>query len=517
MPITVAQLAADSDQLGLTVLSGHVGLRHEISWAHTSELVDPTPWLDGGELLLTLGLSLPVDQVGRDEYVARLARAGLAGLAFDTGMVHEQVPAEVVAAGDRYGLPVLAVSARTSFIAISKRIITTLNADRVNEVALISQHQDRVAEGALTAGPVGALEALSAALGVTTALVDPAGRVVRACGTGLPQLEAQLRVVWARPRRPVSMTHADDSGILMLQTLDTDQPSPMALAVWASRPLSQHERLLVSHAVTVLALATRTSRSVRTIERRVREAAFRVLLAGDDPAHDDLVESFGFGEGQPLVVLVLTGTDQVGELLPVVERQLVRTGVTHLVTTAGHEVVVAAAVGNAARLATGLQSAARKALGLRPVVGTSGSVGVRELRSGLAQARAAALTAAAQESRRADYTSLGLTALLLGSQTDEALEVVCDSVLGPLEDYDRSHGGGLVKALDAYLHHCGHWGRAADEAGIHRHTLRRKVRLAASLLDRDLDSLSGMAEVWLTLQARARLHGHAVPPGPARP
>ncbi len=52
MPITVAQLAADA-QLGLTVLSGHVGLRHEINWAHTSELLDPTQWLEEGELFLT--------------------------------------------------------------------------------------------------------------------------------------------------------------------------------------------------------------------------------------------------------------------------------------------------------------------------------------------------------------------------------------------------------------------------------------------------------------------------------
>ncbi|MDN5796281.1 MAG: hypothetical protein L0H79_11095 [Intrasporangium sp.] len=44
MPITVAQLAADGAQLGLTVL-------------------------------LTLGLSVSLDPFGRDEYVARPARA----------------------------------------------------------------------------------------------------------------------------------------------------------------------------------------------------------------------------------------------------------------------------------------------------------------------------------------------------------------------------------------------------------------------------------------------------------
>lgn len=509
MPITVAQLAADA-QLGLTVLSGHAGLRHEITWAHTSELLDPTPWLDGGELLLTLGFSVPADPAGRDDYVDRLARAGLAGLAFDTGIVHEQVPGEIVSAGERYGLPVLSVPPGTPFIAISKRIISALNADQVNEVALISQHQERLAAGALSSGPVGVLEALSAALGVTTALVDPGARVVRACGANLPQLESQLAVVWARPRRPVSLTHVDDSGILMLQALSTEQPAAMSLALWATRPLSQHERLLVSHAVTILALVTRPSRSVRTIERRVRDAAFHVLLASDALTHEGLVESLGFGEGQPLVVLVLTGTDRIAELLPFVERQLGRLGVTHLITTTPDEAIVAAGVATADRLMAGLQSSVRKALGLRIVIGTSAPVEVGRLRSGLAQARAAAVAASSREARRADYASLGLTELLLGAQTPESLEALCSSVLAPLDQHDRHHHGQLVAALDAYLRHRGHWGQAAEELGIHRHTLRKRVLTAEGLLGRDLSSLPAMTEIWLAMQARARLRGHEV-------
>ena len=32
-------------------------------WVHSSELLDPTPWLSGGELLLTTGLQLARDEV----------------------------------------------------------------------------------------------------------------------------------------------------------------------------------------------------------------------------------------------------------------------------------------------------------------------------------------------------------------------------------------------------------------------------------------------------------------------
>ena len=48
-------------QLGLVVLAGASELDRRIEWVHSIELADPTPWLRGGELLLTTGLHLPAD------------------------------------------------------------------------------------------------------------------------------------------------------------------------------------------------------------------------------------------------------------------------------------------------------------------------------------------------------------------------------------------------------------------------------------------------------------------------
>lgn len=91
MAITVSRLCADRT-LGLTVVAGAAGADRMISWAHTSELADPTPWLEGGELLMTLALNLDPHPAGQFAYVERLARAGVAALAVDTGMIHPVVP-----------------------------------------------------------------------------------------------------------------------------------------------------------------------------------------------------------------------------------------------------------------------------------------------------------------------------------------------------------------------------------------------------------------------------------------
>ena len=45
-------------ELELEILAGEAGLDRAVRWVHISELADPTPWLSGGELLLTTGLQL---------------------------------------------------------------------------------------------------------------------------------------------------------------------------------------------------------------------------------------------------------------------------------------------------------------------------------------------------------------------------------------------------------------------------------------------------------------------------
>ena len=55
--LTVRDIVGLPD-LSLGVAAGSEGLGTEIRWLHVSELADPTPWLEGGELLLTTGLGV---------------------------------------------------------------------------------------------------------------------------------------------------------------------------------------------------------------------------------------------------------------------------------------------------------------------------------------------------------------------------------------------------------------------------------------------------------------------------
>ncbi|HXQ89748.1 MAG TPA: PucR family transcriptional regulator ligand-binding domain-containing protein, partial [Solirubrobacterales bacterium] len=79
------------DELDLELAAGADGAGAPVRWVHISELEDPTPWLSGGELLLTTGIQL-TGAAGQRRFVERLAEHRLAGLGVGTGFTHKRLP-----------------------------------------------------------------------------------------------------------------------------------------------------------------------------------------------------------------------------------------------------------------------------------------------------------------------------------------------------------------------------------------------------------------------------------------
>ena len=46
------------EECGLRLAAGETSAGNPVRWVHISEHEDPTPWLSGGELLLTTGYNL---------------------------------------------------------------------------------------------------------------------------------------------------------------------------------------------------------------------------------------------------------------------------------------------------------------------------------------------------------------------------------------------------------------------------------------------------------------------------
>lgn len=78
------------------------------------------------------------------------------------------------------------------------------------------------------------------------------------------------------------------------------------------------------------------------------------------------------------------------------------------------------------------------------------------------------------------------------------------ALVQPLLDHDALTGDDLVGTLSTWLRCDAVAEAAALRLGIHRHTVRARLRRAAELLDRDLDAFSARADVWSALQAIGR-------------
>ena len=126
MELTLESLIGE---LGLSLVSGAESARRHVRFVHSTELPDPTPWLKGGELLLTTGLQLTGPKLQR-EFIARLADHEIAGVGFGTGFAHRRIPAAMLAAAQACGFPLFEVPYELPFIAITERAFAQLLDER---------------------------------------------------------------------------------------------------------------------------------------------------------------------------------------------------------------------------------------------------------------------------------------------------------------------------------------------------------------------------------------------------
>jgi purine catabolism regulator len=120
--LTVRELLRGLD---VRLVSGEEAIDAPVRWVHISELQDPTPWLSGGEVLLTTGMALETAEHQR-QFVARLADHQLAGLGFGVGFGHDEMPAALVQAAAERDFPVFEVPYEVPFIAVTEAAFTQL-------------------------------------------------------------------------------------------------------------------------------------------------------------------------------------------------------------------------------------------------------------------------------------------------------------------------------------------------------------------------------------------------------
>jgi purine catabolism regulator len=380
--LTVASLI---EELGLQLVSGEESAQAHVRWVHSTELLDPTPFLKGGELLLTTGLQL-VGAKSQRELIDRLADHDIAGVGFGTGFSHKRLPAALVAQARKRAFPLFEVPYELPFIAITERAFARLLDERY-ELLQRTMVGDVLAE-------------------VLTGHLYP------------EDLQARLR--------PFGI--GEQVAVLAFRLAE------------AGAAASAAERILQRERVPSL-VAIRAG----------------LLCAVIDPgAANDPSAPNGSPALEP-VELARKIRAELASRFGEVRASASRPVATHSLRMAFHE----------ARCAL---EAVRLRNGSAPEV--------------------------------ASYVDLGAFQLLLSVQDDDALSSYCRSVLDPIERGEGEYGDELVRSLDVFIEHNGHWEKAANALYCHRHTLRYRIRRIEQLTGRDFSNARDRIEFWLALRGR---------------
>ena len=504
-------------------VAGHKGLANGIRWVHVSELEDPTPWLKGGELLLTTGMGVGRTPAQQRSFLERLAGAGLSGLGFGTGFSFRTVPKAIVDAADRLGFPVFEVPYDVPFIAITEAVFSRLVAEQYDVLSRSLEAEHTLTRAVLDGkGPDGIVAALTQAVHGWSVLLDLHGAILSAVPASatihVPLLWAELQSPRADGQR-FSLSMVDHGQHISIQPVNAQGRVEAFLAVGKKDALTQFDRIVASHALNLLALELAKARAVAEAERRLKGDLLDQVLRGTLPPKDARVamERLGFDLARPVAAAVFAGQEDPAELAVACEEVLARQTAAFLASVRD-DVVLAVIQPDGAGFLAPLQASV-EARSSGTVLAAGGSlVPFEQLLQGVREARYALQLCRADGRTHAEFADLGTYQLLLSLQEPGALRTFADSVLAPLDGYDRAHGADLLPSLKAFLERNARWETAAKDLYVHRHTLRYRMRKVEELTGRSLASARDRTEFFLAIRARDLLsadedaNGHSQKP-----
>ncbi len=525
-------------QAAAEVVAGEDQLSRPVRWVHISEQPDVARYLKGGELLLTTGMGLGMNEALQSKYVAELDTAGIAGLAIRLGGTWKTAPPRMVAEARRRGLPLIVLHRRIGFIELTEQIhgaIISRQLELLTKAESIGRtFTDLVTRGADLSQ---ILHQLAHIVRNPVVLEDPAHQLIDFAAFDAPAEEV-LSVWEARSRsglgdagsRTATLGPADQAGLWAdIRLRDEDWGRLHVLAV--DGRLDEIDELALDRAVAAVALALLNEEERNRLTDRARGG----LIA------DILGDSYGGAAGfyrragtcradfqdRALVALALepqglasfmdsedrSETDRRRirrALAREVQRAVESTGAVALTGLDGDTVMAIVGVDpgcdlSAAADAIGAAVCSRAAgvvEGVIPIVGVSNEASPKSLRHALEQAaEAAAFGRGRTTPRTVHFADLGLQHLLIRLAEGPELARFVESELSPLLDHDARRKTVLVTTLRAYLDCGGHKSRAAEALSIQRRSLYHRLERIEEILRVNLGDEETLLRLSLALRS----------------
>lgn len=480
-----------------------------LTGVHISELEDPTPYLLGGELLLTTGMIFARSLTDPKPYVKRLKDKGIRVLGVGLGPSLKSVPAALAEACLQLGVELVVVPDQVPFQNVSRAFwqlaMRSSNAGLMDSLGT----QTAMAQAAMRPDAVPAVvRNLAQSLGGWAAFVPrfsegetvwPASAEqfmpkVRRESQQLATLEAPSTATFELLNQPIVLypvlVNAQVYGVLSLgpgrRLTPADRQVITTVCVLLAMRAKQREQLTESASVLGGAVAKLAVRGQLEAARMLAEdsglpdlpSSIRLLalraqgaippafaaesvrgLAGEEPY--DLVPAV---QACPFIF------EQDGILIALLDSSLLKP--------------------QSAKPFDDLEDTEFQSLAFGP----RGTAEIPETAAVLSAALNGAQLPSVLHALRASAARAPLGTLTHLGSSDESKAATWVKLL---HDYTRAD---LVSTVTSYLRHRGTWEEAARELGLHRNTLRYRMQLVRSLIGVDVDDPDVSAHLWLALR-----------------
>jgi purine catabolism regulator len=487
VPGMTVQGLLDFTRLGLTVHGGREGLDAPVRWAHVSELEDPLPFLEGGELILTGGVPISSRSAQQVEYLRRLQAGGVAGLIVSQGPNAPRLTRRAIEEADRLRFPLLELPVETPYIDVVKLVAAANEQETHQRLMKHLQIFETLQAYQAAAVPLREfIRMLSDVSGFDLYAASPAGKSilpgvpVPPDGLDVPP-EAAANGSSAVPGGyclPVIVTGRVAARLVALRR-DTDQPAGFAAA---------------QHLTTVLGVALRDLYQRREAVRREGAEVLSDLLNGGSGADaaSKLVER-GFEPMKDVVFAVIRSRGDEGFDNAEIHHRLCDRQLPSLLITRDDLLAVVPDTDEARAAIDDIDSDVAVGVSAPFSPGANLTVPWRQARWSLerAVARRERVVRYAPTDTAGEWLPLD-RGLLAG---------VVDDIVGPVVRYDEAHGSELIGSLRVLFRHDRRMKAASEELGVHHHTLAYRMRTVERLSGRSLKDLQGLVDLWLSMKA----------------
>lgn len=499
------------------VVAGAEHLDNPVRWVHVSELPDIASLLQGGELILTTGIALPLGASELTAYVRDLAAASVSGLVIELGRRYQRPPEALVRAAEQHAVPLIVLRNEVQFVRITEAVHSVIVDEQTHLLQdTASVHRIFTELSVEGAPPDRIIDRMNELTGRTVVLENLAHQILgyapaaAVAGGLLRDWEDRSRLVRMRER------------------IEVVEMGERWLAGEIAARGERWGRVFLN-----LQGPEATSLEWTVLERGAAAVALARLMEHEQVSHElrahgELIDDIAAGAYRSTEEVLLRadvlGVPLRGRLLLGARVRIPRAengggaaevrraaeGLSAAVTASGGVALVGAGAGDDLRVILALprgcdprESLTRLALTLRselagsrqpkpPLIAVGSAVeDLGGLRRSLAEAYQVSRAAPGLRAGRLYYelSDIRLRGLLHLLANDPRLQMFVEHELAPLLEHDARHGTDLIRTLRGFLAAGRNKSLVADELGMSRPAVYQRLQRIERILEIDLDDV----------------------------